>query len=494
MHAAGEDLRICLLQTGAVPRRVFDVQIAAGLVGYSYPLSLVNLVVQVLRVSLPGSETRTDWRRRPLTAGAAPLRPRRRALPARPGRPPRRRAGAAGPDGLGRGGVRRFPGRRSQNRADEERWRRLPGLHQLSRRGLEMARRLADWREDEARRQNRPLRQVMRDDLLVAIAKRQPASRRDLEALRDFNRPALLSKSQAILAVLDEARAVPDDQLPEPPQRPDDSPGASTVANLLSAALAQCCTQNQVAGSLVANVADLKHLIRWYLDGRPDRDRPALLEGWRGELCGQLLLECSRAGGPSASSTRQRVPGRRSSRPEDRSMPVYLAGNLRRCREPSELLHQLLRRVGRLDGRRADPGDRASTISSWPCAGHNFGGLVIPESAVITEKADDATARVVRATTCDRHGVKVSGCNVGGADIRTAEGVELTERRIRFAARWFGVKVCVTGRRPAGRCRRAADDRRPPPAAGRHRGRARASPWPSRPTRDRPRTPRRCSP
>ena len=28
--------------------------------------------------------------------------------------------------------------------------------------------------------------------------------------------------------------------------------------------------------------------------------------------------------------------------------------------------------------------------------GHNFGGLVIPESAVVTEKADDATARAFR--------------------------------------------------------------------------------------------------
>ena len=49
------------------------------------------------------------------------------------------------------------------------------------------------------------------------------------------------------------------------------------------------------------------------------------------------------------------------------------------------------------------------------------------------------------ATTCARHGVKISGCNVGGADIRTREGVELTERRIRFAARWFGVTICVSG-------------------------------------------------
>ena len=41
--------------------------------------------------------------------------------------------------------------------------------------------------------------------------------------------------------------------------------------------------------------------------------------------------------------------------------------------------------------------------------------------------------------------VTVSGCNVGGADIRTQDGLELVERRIRFAARWFHPKVCVTG-------------------------------------------------
>ena len=76
--------------------------------------------------------------------------------------------------------------------------------------------------------------------------------------------------------------------------------------------------------------------------------------------------------------------------------------------------------------------------------GHNFGGLVIPESVVVTEKADDKTA----GAFCDhlaRYGVTVSGCNVGGADIRAREGVELTERRVRFAARWFGVNVCVSG-------------------------------------------------
>ena len=88
--------------------------------------------------------------------------------------------------------------------------------------------------------------------------------------------------------------------------------------------------------------------------------------------------------------------------------------------------------------------------------GHDFGGLVIPESAVVTEKADDATAQAF-VDLLNRHEVKVRGCNVGGADIRAEEGVALTERRIRFAARWFNVPICVTGAgQPADADQRAA--------------------------------------
>ncbi len=49
--------------------------------------------------------------------------------------------------------------------------------------------------------------------------------------------------------------------------------------------------------------------------------------------------------------------------------------------------------------------------------GHNFGGLVIPESAVITEQAADHEVDAFKGHLA-RHGVTISGCNVGGADIR----------------------------------------------------------------------------
>ena len=76
--------------------------------------------------------------------------------------------------------------------------------------------------------------------------------------------------------------------------------------------------------------------------------------------------------------------------------------------------------------------------------GHDFGGLVIPESAVITEETDEAAVAAFLDQLHARK-VEVSGCNVGGADMRTSEGLETTARRMRFANRTFGATLAVSG-------------------------------------------------
>jgi ribonuclease D len=290
MHAASEDLRICRFQTGTVPRRVYDVQIAAGLVGFGYPLSLGNLVAQAMKIAVVGGETRTDWRRRPLSEPQLryALDDVRYLLELADSLSVR--LAEWGRTAWAESEFAQFVGA-IQNRVEEERWRRLPGLHHLSRRGLETARRLAEWRFEEARRTNRPLRQLLRDDLLVAIAKRQPATRRDLEALRDFNRPHLLNKGHEILAVIAGSQSVPADQLPEPADRHEEGPGMTMVVSLLAAAMAQCCAQHRVAAGLVGASNDLKDLVRWHTQGRPEGRPPGLAQGWRRDVCGATLLD-----------------------------------------------------------------------------------------------------------------------------------------------------------------------------------------------------------
>ena len=50
------------------PSKLLDTQIAAGLIGMEYPASYSGLLSKLLGVQLAKGETRTDWRRRPLSS------------------------------------------------------------------------------------------------------------------------------------------------------------------------------------------------------------------------------------------------------------------------------------------------------------------------------------------------------------------------------------------------------------------------------------------
>ena len=99
------------------------------------------------------------------------------------------------------------------------------------------------------------------------------------------------------------------------------------------------------------------------------------------------------------------------------------------------------------------PGGVHAAVASLPATGldrlelalrpHDFGGLVIPESAIVTERADAATATAFVAELA-RQGLVVASANVGGASLLDEVGVSLTERRIAFARRWFDVDLVVT--------------------------------------------------
>src|SRR5437660_4371134 len=67
VHAGREEIRMCRHGCGRPPGNLFDLQVAAGLVGLGYPMGHAALVYQLLKVQLSKAETLTDWARRPLT-------------------------------------------------------------------------------------------------------------------------------------------------------------------------------------------------------------------------------------------------------------------------------------------------------------------------------------------------------------------------------------------------------------------------------------------
>ncbi len=65
-HAGENDYRLLKIQGGIIPKNLFDTQIAAGFVGYNYPISFRKLVASELHIHLGKGYTVSDWQSRPI--------------------------------------------------------------------------------------------------------------------------------------------------------------------------------------------------------------------------------------------------------------------------------------------------------------------------------------------------------------------------------------------------------------------------------------------
>ena len=66
-HACSQDMEVLCHALGSVPAPIFDTQVAAGFLGERAQCSYHNLVSTFCGVSLPKTESLTDWSRRPLS-------------------------------------------------------------------------------------------------------------------------------------------------------------------------------------------------------------------------------------------------------------------------------------------------------------------------------------------------------------------------------------------------------------------------------------------
>jgi ribonuclease D len=288
VHGGQAEIRYCIQLGGRMPRKLVDIQIAEGLRGRSYPLSYSAIVERVLGKSVVSSQTRTDWLRRPLSHEQI-----RYALDDVSHVLEVWNLQSDWLESRGRlsWAVSEFE-RVCQDILEEEQaapWERLAGIHKLPRRELAVAQRLAVWREEEAAFHNRPVRRVLRDDLLIDLARRRPKTVQQALDTRDLNRPEYRKRLDDIVGVIEEACRIPDEKLPRRMKsRDESSTDDQVISRLLGLALGNVCAELDIAQSLVGTNRDLTELVRFVRNG-DSTETPSLLNGWRGEICGDLL-------------------------------------------------------------------------------------------------------------------------------------------------------------------------------------------------------------
>ena len=279
VHAGREEMRICHFACGRTPPHLFDVQVAAGLIGAGYPVGYGQLLQQLLGVRLAKGETLTDWRRRPLTPEQVSyafddvrhLLALWRKLTARLER--------LGRVGWAKEEFESFVHRAIQENPAVQKWRKLRGLGSLDRRKLAIVRELFVWREEKAVRLNRPARFLLRDDLIVEIARRGPKTERDLASLRGLGKSDLAG----ILEAVNRARALAPTDWPDEAERDVDPPQVGLVASLLGVVLADFCQRQELTMPVAATTQDLRALVRARLEETELPASSPLNRGWRRE-------------------------------------------------------------------------------------------------------------------------------------------------------------------------------------------------------------------
>jgi len=283
-HAARQDVEIFLHLSGSVPAPLFDTQVAAMVCGFGDSVGYETLASQLAKARIDKSQRFTDWALRPLTekqiqyalADVTHLRVAYEKLVRKLERNGRldwlvdEMAELASPD--------------TYRTDPENAWKRLKP-RSSSPKFLAVLKELAAWREREAQERDIPRQRMLRDETLMEIAAHHPANVDELARTRGMGKGMVEGRmGTALLEAVKRGLALPEDQIPKPPERVELPRGLGPVVDLLKVLLKMKCDAHGVASKLVANSADIEAI------AADDHAEIPALHGWRRDLFGEDAL------------------------------------------------------------------------------------------------------------------------------------------------------------------------------------------------------------
>ncbi len=280
-HSARQDLELFLHLAGRLPAPVYDTQIAAALLGHGDQVGYAALVSRYCGVELAKHHTRADWSRRPLSKEElayavddvrylAQLYPLQRAE-------------------LEKRGTLQWLERDFDRLADpalyrvepREMWARVRDAQRLKGRALAVLRELAAWREERAMRLDRPRRWILKDEVLVDIARFQPADRQALSRIRGLEKRQLENLADELLAVVARGLQVPEAEWPRAKRRHKPTAAESALVDAMMALVRLEAERHGISASMIAGRKELEEMV---VAGRRE-----VLGGWRELVVGPPL-------------------------------------------------------------------------------------------------------------------------------------------------------------------------------------------------------------
>ena len=281
-HSCRQDLEIFYQLTGKVPTPIFDTQIAAPLLGMQENPGYAMLVSTLLNINLNKAYTRTDWTLRPLS-------------------PQQLKYAADDVIYLCKIYEMMQAKLAKLNRLDsleedfkalynpelyevkpENAWKKIKGKKKLTGKQLSIVQSLTQWREQLAKSKNKPKNWLIRDDLIIELAKLQPTTMKDLGLVRQINDTLMRRHGALLCQLISKALEKEVHPLKETTNKFKKTPQEEAVLDVLSALVKMRAEDNTINPNMLAPRKELEQLL-FGVDDCP------LLNGWRFEMVGKEL-------------------------------------------------------------------------------------------------------------------------------------------------------------------------------------------------------------
>lgn len=281
-HAARQDLEIFLHRWGRLPTPLFDTQAAAALMGIGDQVGYGALVEHLLEIKLEKGHARTDWARRPLDpqqidyAYNDVIHLGEVYLKLRSALEHRGRLAWLDSD------FAELADPATYIVEPAEAWKKVKGRQVL--RGVQYAvlQRLAEWREQEAVASDRPRRRLLKDELMIDMARRMLKDLDQVARLHGMDDRDVTRWGPHWLTLIESGRNLPREQWPREHIPPKLSARQEALVDALSAALRLIANDHQLTPAALASRKEIEHLVAG--DGKSP-----LLHGWRAAVAGRTL-------------------------------------------------------------------------------------------------------------------------------------------------------------------------------------------------------------
>lgn len=290
LHDAQQDLIILNRVTGALPKNIFDTQCAAGFSGLSSTISLSDLLHELVGVRLPKTESRTDWLKRPLTERQTEYAVDDiRYMHSLRDRLLERMKGS-----------RREVWMREESSLYEEadrylekdphtQYQRIKGKRRMSAQDLSVLKELAAWREEKARKEDRPRGHILSDEALVNLSRLKPRSSSQLKGVKGLFEGEIRRFGSDILKVVKKGLSMQDKIEMDRHEKFHANDVLNAQTDFVLAYMKGKSIDCDVDLALVSSRAEVTALLFDGLSADPADHR--LLRGWRREFLGEELLQ-----------------------------------------------------------------------------------------------------------------------------------------------------------------------------------------------------------